>query len=256
MRERALDLDVLAQTRVGVRALQRPHRPARQPRRGRAARRCPAPTSTAFYELRPLPYAEAGYGYPESGQTRHQRDQRQAHPPARRRRAVRRPLRRAPPPRARRSTCAPGMLRRAASSGRSPAGARCACAPSGSSRSSQRAVAAIHYEVEPLDGRCAVVVQSELVANEPLPARADGRPARRGARCESPLESRGPRADTSSRAVLVHRTRASGLRMAAGDGPRGRRPGRHRAAVARARPDLGRVTVAARARARASRCGS
>src|SRR6266513_4854218 len=23
----------------------------------------------AFYELRPLPYAEAGYGYPESGQT-------------------------------------------------------------------------------------------------------------------------------------------------------------------------------------------
>ena len=22
-----------------------------------------------FYELRPLPYAEAGYGYPESGQT-------------------------------------------------------------------------------------------------------------------------------------------------------------------------------------------
>ena len=30
---------------------------------------CPAPTSTAVYELRPLPYAEAGYGYPESGQT-------------------------------------------------------------------------------------------------------------------------------------------------------------------------------------------
>ena len=30
---------------------------------------CPAPTSTRFYELRPLPYAEAGYGYPESGQT-------------------------------------------------------------------------------------------------------------------------------------------------------------------------------------------
>ena len=30
---------------------------------------CPAPTSTACYELRPLPYAEPGYGYPESGQT-------------------------------------------------------------------------------------------------------------------------------------------------------------------------------------------
>ena len=55
--------------RVAVRAVQRPHRLARQPRRGRAARLARAPTSTAFYELRPLPYAEAGYGYPESGQT-------------------------------------------------------------------------------------------------------------------------------------------------------------------------------------------
>ena len=33
----------------------------------------------------------------------------------------------------------------------------------------QRAVAAILYEVEPLDGDTPVVVQSELVANETLP---------------------------------------------------------------------------------------
>ena len=55
--------------RVGVRALERPRRPARQPRRGRAARRCPGTYLNSVYELRPLPYAEAGYGYPESGQT-------------------------------------------------------------------------------------------------------------------------------------------------------------------------------------------
>ena len=34
----------------------------------------------------------------------------------------------------------------------------------------QRAVAAILYEVEPLEQTIPVVVQSELVANEPLPA--------------------------------------------------------------------------------------
>ena len=55
--------------RVGLRALQRPHRPARQPRRGRAASALPGTYLNSFYELRPLPYAEAGYGYPEAGQT-------------------------------------------------------------------------------------------------------------------------------------------------------------------------------------------
>ncbi len=34
-----------------------------------------------------------------------------------------------------------------------------------------RAVAAISYEVEPLDGAAEIVVQSELVANEQLPTR-------------------------------------------------------------------------------------
>ena len=52
--------------RVGLRAVQRPPRHARQPRRGRARTGCPAPTSTAFYERRPLPYAEARYGNPEA----------------------------------------------------------------------------------------------------------------------------------------------------------------------------------------------
>ena len=68
VRETHLDLDVLAPERVGVRARQRAHRAAREPRRRRAVR--PAGHYlNSFYELRPLPYAEAGYGYPESGQT-------------------------------------------------------------------------------------------------------------------------------------------------------------------------------------------
>ena len=36
----------------------------------------------------------------------------------------------------------------------------------------QRAVAAVLYEVEPLDAPARLVVQSELVANEPMPAPA------------------------------------------------------------------------------------
>jgi hypothetical protein len=54
--------------RVAVRADHRAHRPTREPRRGRAAR--PADSYlNDVYELRPLPYAESGYGHPESGQT-------------------------------------------------------------------------------------------------------------------------------------------------------------------------------------------
>jgi alpha,alpha-trehalose phosphorylase len=76
----------------------------------------------------------------------------------------------------------------------------------------QRAVAAILYEVEPVEQRLAVVVQSELVANEPLPD-PDGDP-RAGAALRSSLRSE--RVDGEDRrAVLAHSTAASGLTMAA-----------------------------------------
>jgi alpha,alpha-trehalose phosphorylase len=76
----------------------------------------------------------------------------------------------------------------------------------------QRAVAAILYEVEPVEERLAVVVQSELVANEPLPD-PDGDP-RAGAALRSSLRSE--RVDGEDRrAVLAHSTAASGLTMAA-----------------------------------------
>jgi alpha,alpha-trehalose phosphorylase len=76
----------------------------------------------------------------------------------------------------------------------------------------QRAVAAILYEVEPVEQRLAVVVQSELVANEPLPD-PDGDP-RAGAALRSSLRSE--RVDgEGQRAVLAHSTAANSLTMAA-----------------------------------------
>lgn len=76
----------------------------------------------------------------------------------------------------------------------------------------QRAVAAIRYEVEAVEGRTPVVVQSELVANESLPV-IHGDP-RAAAALSPPL--RPVAADAlGGRVVLVHRTRASGLQMAA-----------------------------------------
>ena len=86
-----------------------------------------------------------------------------------------------------------------------------------------RSVAAIRYEVEPLDGETRIVVQSELVANEEVPARsADPRAA---AILASPLvaEYHGTH---ELRAVLVHRTRDERAADGGGmdhvvDGPRG-----------------------------------
>lgn len=75
-----------------------------------------------------------------------------------------------------------------------------------------RAIVGISYDLEPLDGSANIVVQSELVANEQLPSgEVDPRAA---SAIEMPLESE----EYSSReaeAVLIHRTRRSGLRMAA-----------------------------------------
>ncbi|MGC8492937.1 MAG: glycoside hydrolase family 65 protein, partial [Syntrophobacteraceae bacterium] len=75
-----------------------------------------------------------------------------------------------------------------------------------------RAIAAICYEVEPLDGPANIVVQSELVANEKLPA-ANGDP--RAARVlEAPLQSE-EYFSGETRALLIHHTKQSGLRIAA-----------------------------------------
>ena len=75
-----------------------------------------------------------------------------------------------------------------------------------------RAIAGINYEIEPLDGPANIVVQSELVANEQLPYQAED-PRAAGA-IQSPLHSE-ECFSREAEAVLIHRTRRSGLRIAA-----------------------------------------
>jgi alpha,alpha-trehalose phosphorylase len=78
---------------------------------------------------------------------------------------------------------------------------------------SHRAVAAICYEVEPVDASVQVAVQSELMANEQLPPGATADP-RAAAVLEHPLEAEYHAAHENA-VVLVHKTRHSGLRVAA-----------------------------------------
>jgi len=105
----------------------------------------------------------------------------------------------------------------------------------------QRAVAAISYEVEPIDDAVRVVLQSELIANEALPAA--GSDPRAGSGAASVLESE-LFESSDTRAVLVHRTAASGLRVAAAmnheiDGPE------HTESSVEAFKDMARLVVAA-----------
>jgi alpha,alpha-trehalose phosphorylase len=105
-----------------------------------------------------------------------------------------------------------------------------------------RAVAAILYEVEPVDDAARFVLQSELVANEPVPADPSGDP-RAGAAVTNALTAE-LSAARELRVTLAHRTKASGLRMAAGmdhlvDGPSGT------GAESESSDDLGRITITA-----------
>ncbi len=76
-----------------------------------------------------------------------------------------------------------------------------------------RALAAIVYEVEPLDRRVDLVLQSELVANEPTGAKRESDP-RTAAMLESPLQAEFFD-HQGTRAVLIHSTKQSKLRIAA-----------------------------------------
>jgi alpha,alpha-trehalose phosphorylase len=78
---------------------------------------------------------------------------------------------------------------------------------------SHRAVAAICYEVEPVDASVEIAVQSELMANEQLPPGATADP-RAAVVLEHPLEAEYHAAHENA-VVLVHKTRHSGLRVAA-----------------------------------------
>src|SRR6266542_823512 len=165
----------------------------------------------SFYELRPLPYAEAGYGYPESGQTivnvtngkiiRLLVDDEPFDVRYGKLLAHEREL-----------DLRAGVLRRRAE-WRSPAGASVRVSSTRLVSFVQRSAAAILYEVETLDGPLRLVVQSELVANEAgLPPQEDPRAA---TVLEAPLQSE-HFYDSESSVVLTHSSKRSKLLMAAG----------------------------------------
>jgi alpha,alpha-trehalose phosphorylase len=192
-----------------------------------------------FYEQRTLPYAEAGYGYPEAGQTvvnvtngkiirllvdDEPFDVRFGELASHERTLDFRA----------------GVLRRRAE-WRSPVGKQVRVSSVRLVSFVQRAVAAVLYEVEPLDAPARLVVQSELVANEPMPPGAlDPRAA---AELGAALRSE-QFYDHEARVVLVHITKRSGLRMAAAmdhvvAGPSGTET------ATESSEDYGRVTIAA-----------
>jgi alpha,alpha-trehalose phosphorylase len=235
--ERELHLDLLAQTE-SIFALSNGHVGLR----GNLDEGEPSGSAgtylNAFYEIRPLPYAETAYGYPEAGQTminvtngkvlrllvddepfdvrygelrRHERilDLRD------------------------------GVLRRVVE-WVSPAGQSVRVRSMRLVSFVQRAVAAILYEVEPLEASARIVVQSELVADEPVPEQEAEDP-RAAAALRAPLVAEQHR-HNGLHAGLVHQTRESKLRMAAAmdhvvEGPDGT------VTASESEPDLARVTV-------------
>jgi alpha,alpha-trehalose phosphorylase len=218
VRETSLHLDHLAQTE-SVFALANGHIGMRANLDEGEPFGLPGTYLGGFYEVRPIPYSEAGYGYPEDGQTvvnvtngkliRLLVDDEPFDVRYGELRSHERVL-----------DLRRGVLVRTAD-WVSPTGRLVRVSSTRVVSFAQRAVAAIRYEVEPLDGPLGVVVQSELLANESLPARqADPRAA---AALAAPLESEVFAAD-DMRAILVHRTKASHLRIGAAmdhivDGP-------------------------------------
>jgi alpha,alpha-trehalose phosphorylase len=220
VREAELHLDTLAQTE-SVFALANGHIGLRGNLDEGEPFGLPGTYLNGFFEVRPLPYAEAGYGNPEQGQTvvnvtngkiiRLLVDDEPLDVRYGQLRSHERVL-----------DLRAGVLRRNAE-WVSPTGRPVRVSSTRLVSFTQRAIAAIFYEVEALDESLPVVVQSELVANESLPqAQKDPRAA---AALASPLRSESF-AGRDTRAILTHITRASGLRMASAmghtvDGPDG-----------------------------------
>ena len=163
-----------------------------------------------FYETRPLPYAEAGFGYPEDGQTVVNVTNGK----------IIRLLVEDEPFDLRYGTLIShervldlraGHLHREVE-WVSPTGRRIKVSSTRLVSFTHRAIAALEYIVEPVEENFPVVVQSQLVANEVLPHMSDD--PRAAAALAAPLESEWFSND-DYRAILVHRTRQSGLRVAA-----------------------------------------
>jgi alpha,alpha-trehalose phosphorylase len=190
-----------------------------------------------FFEILPLPYAERGYGYPEEGQTLidvtngklmrlllddHSFDVRYG-TLALHERAL---------------DLRDGVLRRTVE-WVTPAGKTVRIRSTRLVSFVHRSVAAIRYEVQAVDAAIRVVVQSPLVANEPVPAHRDRDP-RAAAALRAPLVPEF-HAHRGLEAALGHRARTSGLAMVAAlahlvDGPEST------VAEAESEPNLARIT--------------
>ena len=208
VRETELHLDALAQTE-SVLALANGHIGLRGNLDEGEPFGLPGTYLNGLYELRPLPYAEAGYGNPESGQTvvnvtngkiiRLLVDDE----PFDVRYGELRKHERVLDLRA-------GVLRRTAE-WVSPTGRSVRVSTTRLVSFSQRAIAAICYDVEPLDGPTRLVVQSELVTNEQMPH--TGNDPRAAAALGAALQPE-VHGHYERGAVLVHSTKASQLKMA------------------------------------------
>ncbi|CAN5190661.1 glycoside hydrolase family 65 protein [soil metagenome] len=237
VRETELNLDLLAQSE-SVFALSNGHLGMRGNLDEGEPHGLPGTYLNSFYEVRPLPYAEAGYSYPEQGQSlinvtngkllrllvddepfdvrygevlEHERilDLRA------------------------------GTLERCAT-WRSPAGTSVIVRSTRLVSLVHRSVAAIEYIVEAVGDFARITVQSELVANEDQP-RPSSDP-RVAAVLRRPLEAVAHEADGDNRALLIHRTRGSGLMMAAAMDHLIEVPGRVETTT-EAGEDLARTTV-------------
>ncbi|MDT0277066.1 glycoside hydrolase family 65 protein [Blastococcus goldschmidtiae] len=166
-----------------------------------------------FFEERPLPYAEAGYGYPEQGQTVVNVTDGKL---------IRLLVRDSPLDlnygeiigHRRTLDLRAGVLRRI-TEWRSPGGRSVRVTSTRLVSLARRSIAAIEYQVEVIDdlGDLYVALQSDLLANETNATGSDD--PRAAASLDRPLEAEFS-AGRGRRAVLVHRTARSRLRIAAG----------------------------------------
>jgi alpha,alpha-trehalose phosphorylase len=209
VRERALDLERLAQSE-SIFALSNGHLGLRGNLDEGEPSAMPGTYLNGFFETRPLPYAEAGYGYPEAGQTvvnvsdgkairltvgDELFDVRYGRLIAHERELDLRA----------------GTLTRTVE-WQSPLGITVRIVSERLVSFAQRGVAAIRFTVTPLDRTVRLVVSSELIANQSAPDLSSD--PRAAAVLRAPLESQFAAANQEN-VVLVHRTRGSGLTMAA-----------------------------------------
>ncbi|HET6480135.1 MAG TPA: glycoside hydrolase family 65 protein [Actinoplanes sp.] len=237
IRETRLDLDLLAQSE-SVFALANGHIGIRGNLDEGEPHGLPGTYLNSFYELRPLPYAEAGYGFPESGQTMVNVTNAKLmrllvdDEPFDVRYGELRSHERVLDLRA-------GTLERNVE-WVSPSGQAIRVRTVRLVSFTQRAVVAFLYEVEALDAATRLILQSELVANEQLPPMS--KDPRVAAVLDHPLQSEEV-LEQRTGGLLVHGTKASDLRMAAAMEHLVEASGKH-AVTTEGHPDWLRTTVA------------